>query len=565
MMRQIAKVMAAVEAASNLSPAALAGHVRRRLRNRIVPLGASAYRAGLERRAAAFSAFRRDAKAIELAGMVARCFEAEYRDTIPGCYDGRFDILNRRFDFGSLDKVDWRFNGDEGDRQIRRANLAQFGFVPAAALRDPARALAMAAQLTESFLATADFSNGSDFSQLWHPYIASRRLLALNSALLITPGEFDGTEAFKAVESFVRLNAAFVLGNLETELGFNHLERNLAALGLFGLARDTFPDAIASALRAQYQAIVVHSIGEDGVQKERSAMYQGLTVQSLRIFSGLPIWSEDQNAMIKSRLLATERALAALTLGDDQPVLFNDGWLGEAPPSSSIVVETPPGFTVMRDAGYVRLAGRDWVAVLDAGAIGPDENPGHGHPDFLSVEASFAGHRLLVDPGTFSYSAGSARDELRAWTAHNGPAFVGPLPVAFLGSFKVGRRAAATIVEAVDADGVQEATGQLAFDRYVVTRSVRLSSDGRLEIADRWAGEGDTQTRFLVPGDWRIEQQGDELSLRRDETILRLRVEGGQIAIGTAKWSRYYDVLEDAHEIVLRPDGSRLVAIFEPV
>ena len=383
MIAKVAKVMAAVEAASNLSPKALAGHVRRRLRNRIVPLGAGAYRALLERKAAAFPAFRRSEEAGELAHMVARCYDAEYRETIPGCFFGRLDILNRHFDFGGLDQIDWRFRGDDGDRQIRRANLAQFGFVAAAALSEPERALEMAATLAESFLASADFGKGSDFAQLWHPYIASRRLLALASTLLIAPERLDGTRAFQTVERFARLNAAFVLGNLETELGFNHLERNLAALGLFGLACETFPPAIAAALRSQFHAIVVHSIGDDGVQKERSAMYQGLTVQSLRIYRALPVWSDGERAVIDKRLAATERALAALTLGDDQPVLFNDGWLGEAPPSSQIVGGERPGFVEMRDAGYVRIADKSWTAVFDAGAIGPDENPGHGHPDFL--------------------------------------------------------------------------------------------------------------------------------------------------------------------------------------
>jgi len=565
MQQRVAKVMAAVEAASNLSAAALAGHVRRRLRNRIVPLGASAYRANLERRASALPAFRRDERAVELAGMVARCYEAEYRDTIPGCYDGRFDILGRRFDFGGLDRIDWRFKGDDGDRQIRRANFAQMAFVAPAALSDPARALGMAADLADSFLATANFTNGSDFSQLWHPYIASRRLLALASLLLLVPASLEHAQAFRKVDRFARLNAAFVLNNLETELGFNHLERNLAALGLFGLSRESFPEQVSSALRSQYHAIVVHSIGEDGVQKERSAMYQGLTVQSLRIYAELPIWNDAQRAMIETRLASTERALAALTLGDDQPVLFNDGWLGEAPPSSVIVPGTPPGFVAMTEAGYVRLADDRWVAVFDAGAIGPDENPGHGHPDFLSIEASFGGHRLFVDPGTYSYSAGSARDTLRAWTAHNGPAFVGPQPVVFLGSFKVGRRSAASVTEAGDAEGTQHAVGKLAFDRYGLSRKVTLSPGSRLEVVDEWTGEGERHTRFLVPAEWRLEHVNGGLVLARDGMNLRVTVEGASVETAAAKWARYYDVLEDAHEIVLRPETSRMRIVFEPV
>ena len=32
-----------------------------------------------------------------------------------------------------------------------------------------------------------------------------------------------------------------------------------------------------------------------------------------------------------------------------------------------------------------------------------------------------------------------------------------------------------------------------------------------------------------------------------------------------ATWSRYYDVLEEAHEIVLRPEASRMRVLLEPV
>jgi len=562
MTRRISDLLAATQAASNLSPDALVGHLRRRLRNKLVPRRAAAYRSDLACLAYRLPAFKRNAVALELARMVADFYLAEYRASIPGCFDGKFDILNARFDFGP-GGIDWRFVGDEGDRQIRRANLAQFGFVAAAMLSDPERTLAMVDRLVPSFLSSADFAQSSDFSELWHPYIASRRVLALTAAALLAPPELDTTPAVRKLRGFARLNAAFVLGNLETELGFNHLERNLAAIGLFGLGRKTFPSRIASALRAHH-ADVVHSIGEDGVQKERSAMYQGLTVQSLRIFAALPVWDAGQRETIDARLAAAERSLGALTLGDDQPVLFNDGWLGEAPPTSHILGAPPPGFTVMPEAGYVRLADKDWVAVFDAGAIGPDENPGHGHPDFLSVEVSFAGHRLFVDPGTFSYSAGSARDELRAWTAHNGPAFVGPQPVTFLGSFKVGRRSAAEIVSAQEADGYQSTTGRLAFDRYVVTRTVTLAPGGRLEITDRWSGEGDKQTRFLVPAEWQLEREAGCVLLHREGLTLRAKIDGAEISVSRSRWSRYYDVLEDAHEIVLRPEASCVRVLLEP-
>ena len=114
---------------------------------------------------------------------------------------------------------------------------------------------------------------------------------------------------------------------------------------------------------------------------------------------------------------------------------------------------------------------------------------------------------------------------------------------------------------------MQQATGVLAFDRLRVTRTVRLDGDGRLRLIDGWSGEGNRQTRLLIPAEWRIVAEGEALLLSRDGHRLRLSVEGADIEIGKASWSRYYDVLEDAHEILLRPraGGSEVVTSFVPV
>lgn len=493
---------------------------------------------------------------------MADCFLAEYRSTVPGCFEGQFDILNARFEFGSPAQIDWRFKGDDGNRQIRRANLAQFGFVSAAMVVEPRRTVDMIGVLVPAFLATANFERASDFSELWHPYIASRRILALTSAFLLVPTDLRDSPSLRSLDEFIRLNVAFVLRNLETELGFNHLERNLAALALFALAAGSMPPPIELALQRNFNAIVAESIGDDGVQKERSAMYQGLTVQSLRIFSALSIWSKEQRSLLLRRLAGAEKALSALTLGDDQPVLFNDGWLGEAPPTSALIRSDATGFFAMPQAGYVRLADDVWTVVMDAGAIGPASNPGHGHPDFLAIEASIGSDRLIVDPGTFSYSAGSAREQLRAWTAHNGPAFTGPKPVVFIDSFKVGKRSEAEIVQAKEENGVQEVTGCLAFDDVKLWRTTTLLPGRRLSIFDRWEGGYPRQTRFLVPASWAVEGNGTKLTLRRNSHRLTMTVEGAELSVGKAIWSRLYGVAEDAHEIVVRPAGDNARVVF---
>jgi heparinase II/III-like protein len=56
---------------------------------------------------------------------------------------------------------------------------------------------------------------------------------------------------------------------------------------------------------------------------------------------------------------------------------------------------------------------------IDAGPHGSDGG-GHGHADALSIQLTFEGREVLVDPGTFVYaSAGSERQMFRGTASHN--------------------------------------------------------------------------------------------------------------------------------------------------
>ncbi len=55
--------------------------------------------------------------------------------------------------------------------------------------------------------------------------------------------------------------------------------------------------------------------------------------------------------------------------------------------------------------------------VIDAGPQGTGGS-GHGHADALNVSVAIAGHRWLVDPGSYSYM-GAERDRFRGTEAHN--------------------------------------------------------------------------------------------------------------------------------------------------
>ena len=558
----------AVRSALTLSPQALLGHLGRRARNRIVPKIAPLYRRSLSSGARRLGGdFVRSPEGIEQAGLITDFYESEYGVCVPGCFQGRFVIMNRELDFGSVRAIDWQVRADDGSRQLRRANLCQLGFLPVAMRSDAEATARMLADLLPGFERASDFSRQSDFSGIWHPYVASRRLQSLVCTYLLAPDQVLTGALLDRLLNQMRFTAQFVLKNLETELGYNHLERNLVSLALYALATKRTPGAISAALHKNFMQLV-ESIGSDGVQKERSATYHALTVQSLRTFLALSIWREDEARILGEKLTLAEVSMAALTLGDDLPVLFNDSWHGEGPVTSRYLKATPIGFHAMPEAGYVRLAAGPWAAVFDAGAIGPDSTAGHGHPDFLSIEASAGSTRLLVDPGTYHYESGARRDDLRAWTAHNGPAFLGAEPVAYVGSFMVGRRSAAVLDEArVEPDGRQVAAGHLSFDGLTVARRVELDADGVLRLTDRWTGTGRRRSRFLVPATWQMERLGARLILRNPELAIELTWTDADCEVGSGEFSPMYEVSQTCHEIILTPvpGSDKAVLTFRPI
>ena len=73
-----------------------------------------------------------------------------------------------------------------------------------------------------------------------------------------------------------------------------------------------------------------------------------------------------------------------------------------------------------KDGGFYVMRSHDAVMVIDAGDIGMRGIGGHGHNDVLSFDLWAAGAPLLVDSGTYTYTADpAARQALRGTAAHN--------------------------------------------------------------------------------------------------------------------------------------------------
>jgi hypothetical protein len=357
------------------------------------------------------------------------------------------------------------------------------------------------------------FSARGVFRDVWNPYAASHRLINLLAWMALNKRP-DPRLIYHA-----RLCAAVVLSDLERDLGYNHLLKNIVALATFGL--QVRPKLVSRT--------VAECVMPDGAHAERSPMYHVLGLIDLRIL-------REMGYDVADALARMEAALPAMTHPDGDISLFNDSWIGGAPRAADVV---PPTHTTqeLEYGGYIKLAQGGDAVIFDCGKAGPDQNPAHAHSDFLSLELSVAGERVIVDPGVSTYTAGSERQESRSAGAHNGP-FAGE-PMELWGSFRVGRRAAARPFDDASFEGLAplSCAGYLPETR--VARWVGLWPGQGLLVCD--VGE---RSRFLLAQDIPAEALHGTLA----------RAAGRH-------WARY-GIVENATALTITADAGRIAMWF---
>ncbi len=359
---------------------------------------------------------------------------------------GRFTFINRTVDLGEWPRLDWRVNLGEANNPLWRMNLSYFGYLVPMLAGGERQALRDAAALVADFEENCGPAAPGALRDAWTAFAASFRVIHLLAAWTLYR-QANGPpepEAERVLARHIRRCAAYTYHLREAELGFNHMLKNLVALAVFEGCTDRaspWCDWLARALPecAESQFLA------DGGHVERSPMYQGLALQDLRIAAA----SWQPAALGLAPLIGRVReALSVMLHPDGEIGLFNDAWIGEAPPPSQHQAEPAhAGKQMLPQTGYGRLAGDGDCVLFDAGPVGPDANPGHAHADFLSFELSVGGVRTVVDTGTPTYTAGDLRNACRAARGHNGPRLDGLEPMEGWASFRVGARGTAWFVQ----------------------------------------------------------------------------------------------------------------------
>jgi hypothetical protein len=306
---------------------------------------------------------------------------------------------------------------------------------PLAAEAQPARARAAFATLWDSWRAAITPGRGP----AWHPYPAALRAWSLCG--LYQPLARGGP-ADEPLRRDLSAHAGFLRRHLETDVGGNHLIKNLKALA--GLAVFFGDDALlARALRRLGRQLRVQVL-PDGGHYERAPAYHCQVLGDLIDISGLlRAAGQGEPALLAEAIAAMRGWLGAVLTPDGDVPLLNDGFpvspdrlvcLDPAPPPSGPVHLLPA-------TGLARAAAGGWHLLADIGLPCPRQLPAHAHADTLAFVAHLDGAPLLIDTGTSSYAPGPVRDRERSTAAHNTVEVDGRDSTEVWGAFRAGRRA----------------------------------------------------------------------------------------------------------------------------
>ena len=384
----------------------------------------------------------------------------------------------------------------------------------------------------------------------------------------------DETPARGALLASLHEQAAFLYRNVETYLLNNHVLENARALILAGCWLGDQGEA-PRWLAKGVELLREHGAAQvlpDGGHFERSVMYHSLMLETwLDVLNVLPpehpdagAWSETAGAMMDF--------LASLLHPDGDIALFNDAAHRIAPSPERLLAygrellgREPRTCDEFPDSGYFVHRGPEVFLAMDAGPVGPDVSPGHGHADVFSYELSLKGRRIVVDRGTHEYAAGAMRDADRATRSHNTACIDGRDQVEFWASFRVARRDAPRGVRFVrgeggcSLEGVFDGWGRLLGDGLEHRRVLSADDAARcITVEDRVSGRGRHLIESLVHlhPEASAAVDGRSVAIRRDEVACRIEVtEGGEPSLESSLYCPEFGRALPGTAVVLRHDG----------
>jgi hypothetical protein len=345
--------------------------------------------------------------------------------------------------------LDWR---PAGPRPLDRSWQAQLHYMEYLAEADAPTLTA----LVDGWIADNPPGAAEAWRCSWRPYNLSIRTVAWMQALARLQGRLDPAFLGRALASLAA-QLRWLEQHLEIDLRGNHLIKNLRALLWAG---KFFAGPEAGRWRRLGRRLLAGELKEqilaDGAHYERSPSYHCQVMADL-LECRVGLGDDPLRPALDRALEAMAAVARCYTHPDGGVALLNDGGLNLAQPPAALLgtyaallgrppPAPPDGPFALAEAGYFGLRrGGDYLLV-DCGPLGPDYLVGHGHADILSFEWSTGGLRIVVDPGTYQYAAGSERAGARSTLSHNTLSVDGAEQSDLYGAFRCGRRARAEVL-----------------------------------------------------------------------------------------------------------------------
>jgi uncharacterized heparinase superfamily protein len=251
-----------------------------------------------------------------------------------------------------------------------------------------------------------------------------------------------GSEIEPAFRAELAAQAGFLRRNLETDVGGNHLIKNLKALA--GLAVFFGDDELLTDTLARLTEQVTVQVLPDGGHYERAPAYHCQVLGDLIDVAGLLAAAGRETPAVLSVAIGSMRTWLGAVLDPAGEVpLLNDGFPVSRELVAALRPVTPPArpLLLLADTGLARAAAGSWELLADVGAPCPRELPAHAHADTLTCLVHVDKQPLLIDTGTSTYEGGPVRDHQRSTAAHNTVEVDGRDSTEVWGAFRAGRRA----------------------------------------------------------------------------------------------------------------------------
>lgn len=271
----------------------------------------------------------------------------------------------------------------------------------------------------------------------------------------------------------------------EKHLLANHYFEDMKALiiGAYLFKDDKSLKAYLKAFKRQCEEQIL----EDGVHFELSLMYHKLILEDVMRIAMLAKQTDfPECGWLRGVIQKMTDACYSLEKGMGRTPLFNDSGDNVAKTCAQLCLAAERQFGIIPEektsfaqSGYYKLYDGNSALLFDAGKVGVDYQPAHGHCDCLSFELSLDGTPLFVNEGTYEYQ-GDLRKHFRKTCAHNTVEINGHEQSQCWGGFRVGKRISKVFGKA--GDGSVEG----GYRNYLGEEHLRriTMKDGIMEVKD---------------------------------------------------------------------------------